>query len=72
VDGAINATASQESGIRRIDNHIDIQSGDVGMDGVDSTGHWSLNGLLLPGDAPPEHRFPLRMVISKSKVAVVM
>jgi hypothetical protein len=71
VNGAINTTSSQESGIRRIDNHIDVQSRDVSMDGVDSTGHLSPNGQL-PGEAGLEHRWPARMVISDSDVAVVM
>ncbi len=71
MNGAINTTPSQESGIRRIYNHIDVQSRDVSMDGVDSTGHLSPNGQL-PGEAALELRLLPRMVISESDVAVVM
>jgi hypothetical protein len=71
VNGAINTAPSQECGIRRIYNHIDVQSRDVSMDNVEATGHLSPNGQL-PGEAALEHRLPPWMVVSDSGVAVVM
>jgi hypothetical protein len=65
VNGAINTTPSQESDIRRIDNHIDVQSRDVTTDGVDSTSHLSPNGRR-PDVAALEHRLPPRMIVSES------